>query len=493
MSALVDDRYELLDVLASGGMGTVWRARDTRLKRLVALKRPHPAPVESKLQERMAREARAAAGVNHPNLVTMFDSGRDEDGPYLVMELVEGPTLASPGRAIGPSEAVAIGAQIADALAAVHEAGIVHRDVKPSNVILAERGPCLTDFGIASIEEATSELTQPGTVVASPSYAAPEVLAGDPSSPASDVFSLAAVVYGLLAGKPPYQGADRTASLPVLSDRSIDAVVRSGLAADPGARPSARDLAARLRASAPTQGMRAADETLIMPDPRDLVPESAAYATPTADASDTVALPNLPTSGPELPPEPITRPPQAAEAVSDEPTGQWPGRLRLAAILLAVAVVAAWAASSRFEPVGESPPTTLIASQPTTPVTTSTPATSAPPVETSIPATTSVPATPSTQATSPTPSTVAVDPVVAARDRLVMVLDRISPAELKPKERRDIMNRVDQAIVVASDDPDEAVRALEGAARLIGRELSGAPEQEASAALADLAGALGLD
>ncbi len=155
MATLVDDRYELLEVLASGGMATVWRARDTRLGRIVALKRPHPAPAGSKTDERIEREARAAAGVKHPNLVTMFDTGGDEAGPYLVMELVEGPTLASPGREIGPTEAIDIGAQIADALAAVHDAGIVHRDVKPSNVILSERGPCLTDFGIASIAGAT--------------------------------------------------------------------------------------------------------------------------------------------------------------------------------------------------------------------------------------------------------------------------------------------------------------------------------------------------
>jgi serine/threonine protein kinase len=462
---LVDDRYELLDVLASGGMATVWRARDTRLERLVALKRPHPAPAESELHERIAREARAAAGVNHPNLVTMFDTGRDEGGPYLIMELVEGPTLASPGREIGPSEAVAIGAQIADALAAVHEAGIVHRDVKPSNVILSERGPCLTDFGIASIKEATMELTQPGTIVATPSYAAPEVLAGDPPSPASDVFSLAAVVYGLLIGKPPYQGTDRTASLPMLADRVIDEVIRSGLAHDPGARPSARDLAAKLRASAPTQAMPAAHDTLVMPDPNDLVPKAAVYASPMADANDTVALPILPTGGPEPTPEPDPQPPQASEAVPPEPAGEWPGRLRLAAILLAVAVVAiaAWAASSPFEPTGKLSTTTLIVSTPTTPATTS------------------------------APSTVLVDPVVVARDRLAMILAGISPPGLKPKDLRDIMKNVDEAIVVASDDPDEAEKAIEEAAELIGKALSGDPEREAFTALADLAGALGLD
>lgn len=289
---LVDDRYELIEVLASGGMATVWRARDTRLDRLVALKRPHPAPADNKLHERMEREARAAAGVNHPNLVTMFDTGRDEDGPYLIMELVEGPTLASPGREIGPSEAVAIGAQIADALAAVHEAGVVHRDVKPSNVILSVRGPCLTDFGIASMEEATRDLTQPGMIMATPSFAAPEVLAGDSPSPASDVFSLSAMVYGLLSGVPPYEGTDRAAPPKKLDDPFVDAVIRSGLAIDPGERPSASDLAARLRAGAPTQAMAAAHDTLVMPGPIELVSRAGEVAL--ADPNTTAELPILP-------------------------------------------------------------------------------------------------------------------------------------------------------------------------------------------------------
>jgi len=464
--ALVDDRYELLEVLASGGMATVWRARDTRLERLVALKRPHPAPSESKLHERMAREARAAAGVNHPNLVTMFDTGRDEGGPYLVMELVAGPTLASPGREIGPSEAVAIGAQIADALAAVHEAGIVHRDVKPSNVILSERGPCLTDFGIASMEEATRELTQPGAIMATPSYAAPEVLAGDPPSPASDVFSLSALVYGLLKGRPPYQGTDRTSPPLKLDDPLVDAVVRNGLAIDPGERPSARDLAARLRASAPTQAMAAAHDTLLMPAPIDLVPNAAEVRASLADANATAALPILPTEEHRSsPPEPVLPlpPAQMAEPVPLEPFEEPADRRRLAVVVMALVVMAAlaaWAARSPIAPAADLPTTKVIV---TTPVTTT------------------------------TPTTLPADPVAAARDRLATILAGIRPSELKPKDRAEIMKKVDEAIVVASDDPADAEKALREAAELIGKELSGEPEREAFAALIDLAGALGLD
>lgn len=467
MPTLVDDRYELLEVLASGGMATVWRARDIRLGRLVALKRPHPASAESMVHERMEREARAAAGVNHPNLVTMFDTGHDEDGPYLVMELVGGPTLASPGREIGPSEAVAIGAQIADALAAVHQAGIIHRDVKPSNVILSERGPCLTDFGIASIDGATRELTQPGTIMATPSYAAPEVLAGDPPSPASDVFSLAAVVYGLVRGTPPFQGTDRTSLLTELGDPQLDAVIRAGLATDPSQRPTARELAAGLRASAPTQAVAAPNNTLLLPVPIDPAPIPATDATASLpDANDIVVSPTLPPGEPAPTPEPVSQPPptKIAESGGPEPADDEPSRLRLGPILLVAAVLAlvAWAARSPVEPAENVSTTTDIVSTTRAPVTTS------------------------------APTTVPVDPVIAARDRLATVLAGIGPPELKPKDRAEIMEKVDKAIANAREDPEEAENEIREAAESIGNELKGDPQAEAIAALADVAGALGL-
>lgn len=463
MPALVDDRYELLEVLASGGMATVWRARDTRLERLVALKRPHPAPADSKLHERMEREARAAAGVNHPNLVTMFDTGTDEDGPYLVMELVDGPTLAAPGREIGPSEAVAIGAQIADALSAVHEAGIVHRDVKPANVILSDRGPCLTDFGLASMEEATRDLTQPGTIMATPSYAAPEVLAGDSPSAASDVFSLSALVYGLLKGMPPYEGTDRASSPQKLDDPFVDAVIRSGLAIDPGQRPSARDLAASLRAGAPTQAMAAAHDTLVMSGPIDLGPKAGEVAP--ADANATTALPILPEeqrSFPREPPSPVP-PPRTAEPVPMKPVEEPADRRRMAAVVVALVVVvalAAWAMRSPADPAADSSTTNVTVTAP---------------------------------ASTTIPTTIPVDSVGEARERLAAILVGVGPPELKPKEREEIMKEVDDAIALASDDPGEAEEAIKKAGELISEKLGGSAEEEALAALADLAAAMGID
>ena len=444
MATLVDDRYELLEVLASGGMATVWRARDTRLGRIVALKRPHPAPAGSKTGERIEREARAAAGVNHPNLVTMFDAGSDEAGPYLVMELVGGPTLASPGREIEPAEAVDIGAQIADALAAVHDAGIVHRDVKPSNVILSERGPCLTDFGIASIDGATREITQPGTIMATPSYAAPEVLAGEAPSPASDVFSLAAVVYELVSGKPPFPGAERSTPPVLLNDQQLNAVIRAGLAAEPNQRPTAREMVVALRAAAPTRGVMKSNDTLPLP------------------------APVLPAPPPE--PEMQPRPP-APTSEPSEPSKEKLGLQRFMPVLLFLILASILA---------------IIAS-----------ATGSPETDPNIATTTDVVTTSSFPAAAATQTTVtvtlAVDPVLAARDSLAAILASIDPPELKPKERTEIMEKVDEALVAASNDPAGAEKPLREAWEKIGKALDGDAELDALGALNELAIALGIE
>ena len=250
---LIDDRYELLDVIASGGMATVWRARDTRLDRLVAVKRPHPTPVADESAARMAREARAAASLSHPNLITVYDFGSDESGPYLVMELVDGPTLTEGSAGIDAAEIIDIGAQLADALAVIHAAGIVHRDVKPGNVILSERGPLLTDFGIALDPNATAEITEPGKVVATPSYAAPEVLAGDKPTPASDVFSLAVMIGELVDGRG------------LRHNRDIESALKPAMSKSPRDRPNAAEFAAALRRAAPTATWASpGDSTLVL-------------------------------------------------------------------------------------------------------------------------------------------------------------------------------------------------------------------------------------
>lgn len=446
MPQLVDDRYELVDVLASGGMATVWRARDTRLNRLVALKRPHPAPAESKLHERMAREARAAAGVNHPNLVTMFDTGTDQNGPYLVMELVAGPTLAAPGREISPEEAISIGFQLADALATVHEAGVVHRDVKPANVILSPDGPRLTDFGIASIEEGTSELTLPGTVLATPSYAAPEVLAGGSPSSASDVFSLAALIYELIAGRPAYTGPDRSEAPTPLNDVRIDGVLRSAISSEPAQRPSARNLAAGLRGAAPTAA-------LAIPLGTTGFPSGFEGSTQRLDAT-----------GPAIPP--------AAASVVREGVEKPPRTPML--LWAAIGLVVLLAGVLAFPLLLEDQRAGAVSA-------------------TTIPETTAVPITGSTAPATTFPSTTLVDDLTEARNRLAAVLATVGPPDLKPKDEDEIVKKVNEALATAADDPEKAVKALNEAAKLIRKELGGGSEQEALAAIDGIAAALGLE
>lgn len=249
---LIDTRYELLEAIASGGMATVWRARDTRLDRTVALKRPHPAPPGDEPDDRLAREARAAASLNHPNLITIHDFGSDDAGPYLVMEFAEGPTLEQLAGSLDADEVTGLGARLAEALATIHAAGIVHRDIKPANVIMSDRGPLLTDFGIAVDPRATVEISEPGTVMATPSYAAPEVLEGSEPTPASDVYSLAVVIDELIR---------KSGTRP---DAGVDEMLAAALATSPGDRPSAAEFAGTLGDGAPAPAGRAAEQTTMI-------------------------------------------------------------------------------------------------------------------------------------------------------------------------------------------------------------------------------------
>lgn len=188
----------------------------------------------------MEREARAAASLAHPNLVTIYDYGKDDDGPFLVMELLDGPTLLDELGEIALPEAVEIGAQLADGLAAIHQAGIVHRDVKPANVIMSTHGPQLTDFGIATDPTLAEQITDPGFVVATPSYAAPEVLRGEEPAAHSDVYSLSMVIGELVSSSESPIGPE------------LQSVLSSAQSGAPDDRPTAAEFAAALRAVKPT-------------------------------------------------------------------------------------------------------------------------------------------------------------------------------------------------------------------------------------------------
>ncbi|WP_406431882.1 serine/threonine protein kinase [Streptomyces sp. NBC_00631] len=253
---LVAGRYRLTERIGRGGMGTVWRAEDEVLGRQVALKQLHPRPHLSEeelaiLYERTRREARSAARVVHPNVIVVHDVVDDDGRPCVVMEYVQAPTLADVldgGRTLPPEEAARIGLGMIGALRAAHVAGVLHRDVKPGNVLL---GPgdrvVLTDFGIA-LTAGSSTLTQTGQMVGSIPYMAPERLRGLTPGPASDLWSLGATLYQAVEGRPPFrrETAMETAYAivtdpvePLKQAGPLEPLVQLLLAKDPADRPSA--------------------------------------------------------------------------------------------------------------------------------------------------------------------------------------------------------------------------------------------------------------
>jgi serine/threonine protein kinase len=236
-------------------MGVVWRARDGVLGREVAVKEvvfpPTMAEDERRpAQARVMREARAAARLNHPNAVTLYDVVQDGGGTFIVMELVQAPTLADLVRDQGPlaPERVAeLGVQIAGALEAAHQVGIVHRDVKPGNVMVPERGLAkLADFGIASLA-GDPQLTSTGLVIGSPAYMAPEQARGEESGPPVDFWGLGATMYYAVEGAPPFDRGTSIATLAAVVNDPPRVPSRAGplallitalLAKDPTTRPS---------------------------------------------------------------------------------------------------------------------------------------------------------------------------------------------------------------------------------------------------------------
>lgn len=252
---LLGGRYRLEHVAGHGGMATVFRAYDTRLERLVAIKllqRRHDAT--GIVHERFRREALAEARVVHPNVVAVHDVGVHEDGrPYIVMDYVDGRPLqavVAEGGALSSERAALLALAIARALAVAHGLGIVHRDVKPANILVDAQGlPHLTDFGLArSVDAREADLTMPGVLVGTANYVAPEQARYGHTGPSADLYSLGAVLHFMLTGAPPFEG-----------ESAIDVALRRfeeeppDLRLQPGVDPELADLVRALLAREPAQ------------------------------------------------------------------------------------------------------------------------------------------------------------------------------------------------------------------------------------------------
>ena len=294
--------YEIVSALGAGGMGEVYKARDTRLDRTVAVKvLPSHLSEDPRLRERFEREARAVSSLNHPHICTLHDIGREGSVDFLVMEYIEGESLAVRLEK-GPlplAQALRRGIEIADALDEAHRHGVVHRDLKPGNVMLTASGAKLLDFGLAkraagrmtdapslsALPTEAQPLTREGTILGTFQYMAPEQLEGKDADARTDIFAFGAVLYEMLTGRKAFEGKSQAslisaimsgepapmASLQPLAPPSLEHVVKRCLAKDPGKRwQASADVARELewiaeiaepidnpRRAAKTQGFRA--------------------------------------------------------------------------------------------------------------------------------------------------------------------------------------------------------------------------------------------
>ena len=317
---LVGRRYRLLAVIGRGGTGTVWRAHDERLGRQVAVKEVHfPGSGSDQelalLRERTLREARAASRLNHIGVITVYDVVEDDGRPWIVMELVRARTLAERVNEEGPLSVDAtaqVGLAVLDALTAAHRAGVVHRDVKPSNIMLAADGRVtLTDFGIAQAQGDPS-LTSTGLLVGSPAYVSPERVAGRAAGPAADLWGLGATLFFAVEGHAAFAGPDTISTLLAISRGERTPYLRAGALAPLLDQLLEPDPQERVGAAAAAQALRGLAG-----------PPVARAAPPAAAASPAPAAPPAP-----APPAPVL-PLDPAPAVGAVPTRAVPVPARL--------------------------------------------------------------------------------------------------------------------------------------------------------------------
>jgi serine/threonine protein kinase len=345
----IGQRYELGARLGRGGMGEVREATDLRLGRVVAIKVLRADLAEQdKLRERFEREARAAARINHPNVVAIYDIGEEEGVPFIVMERLPGNTLAgelASGR-LGQERACVLGAEILSALSTAHELGVIHRDIKPANILLdPESRAKVADFGIAKLAEEDSQTTM-GIVFGTASYLAPERLAGHIATPASDLYAVGVLLFEALAGHPPFRGdtplalvesISRGASAPLAElrtrvDPDVVAVLERAMQQKPEDRfTSASEMAAALAEASDSA------EAVLADDPTIATPIVTADADPTR-----VMSVDTPTGSQATVPSRVE---QDVQVARPRRSGRW--KWLVAALVLAALIVVAVVAATR--------------------------------------------------------------------------------------------------------------------------------------------------
>ncbi|MGW4713827.1 serine/threonine-protein kinase [Nocardia sp. NPDC004260] len=334
---LIAGRYRLTDPIGTGAMGVVWRATDVRLQRTVAVKQVLLGPgltgsAALEAKRRAMREGRIAARLHHPNAITVFDVAEEDGQPWLVMEYLDAPSLAtklSGNRTLPPLEVARIGAQAASALAAAHDAGIMHRDVKPANLLVADDGTVkITDFGISrAVGDVT--VTATGFLAGTPAYLSPEVARGEDPEPASDVFALGSTLYAAVQGAPPFGESDNPlALLHAVARGEIPAPEAAGalgpvlmylLAPAVADRPTMREAKALLEAVAAGRDPELpASVTKVIPAPgatTTVLPDpAAAVSQGQSDDTGVTAVVPAAVSGPAVP-----------QGVTSRPVPRWAG------------------------------------------------------------------------------------------------------------------------------------------------------------------------
>lgn len=359
---LIAGRYRLTDPIGTGAMGVVWRATDVRLRRTVAVKQlllgpglSRSAALEAKL--RAMREGRIAARLHHPNAITVFDVAEEDGQPWLVMEYMDAPSLAaklSGKRTLAPTEVAKIGAQAASALAAAHAAGIMHRDVKPANLLVGDDGTVkITDFGISrAVGDVT--VTATGFLAGTPAYLAPEVARGEDPEPASDVFALGSTLYTAVQGSPPFgEGDNPLAVLHAVARARVQEPERAGvlgpvlmrlLAPTVDARPTMREAKEALEAVAAGRepGLAPPVLTKVMPAPgaTAILPQSGAAGSTDRPSDTATAVVPAALAGPYAPHPVSAQPPIPPQGGTTLPSGtSGPERGRIAALAAAAVLV----------------------------------------------------------------------------------------------------------------------------------------------------------